>query len=317
MVINIMIKIKSNQYVHSTMTTTTTVWSSTSAPASSSYTYHRHSCLCHFKKNDIYLRLLLQVHRIKKDCFVQAGDVSGDNSGVSNGDANLMDESFKFKHSSAGFLGAASGGQDQNGSQFYVTLKAMPAMDGRFCIFGRVISGFRAFKKMNKMPITYMGRPLPDEKTGKKDLLIESGVWDVKDEKNCTVGKSTSTKEEEAADAGAGAAGSSDEEPVVPNPTHIELDTGDASKEEIDAAATKMQATFRGKKARAAVKERRSSQEIVPKAEVVELDTGDASKEEIDAAATKMQATFRGKKARAATAKKKEEKVHYVSTDNV
>ena len=83
----------------------------------------------------------------------------------------------------------------------------------------------------------------------------------------------------------------------------IQLDIGDATQDEIDAAATKMQATFRGKKAREALDVHKKGSEpeaTDPVEEPIQLDTGDATQQEIDAAATKMQATFRGKKAREA-----------------
>lgn len=56
------------------------------------------------------------------------------------------------------------------------------------------------------------------------------------------------------ADSGAAAASGSGAE-------EIELDTGDATKEEIDAAATKMQATFRGKQARKSTQSMKAEKE--------------------------------------------------------
>ena len=62
-----------------------------------------------------------------------------------------------------------------------------------------------------------------------------------------------------------------------------------ATKEELDAAAAKMQSRYRGRMARKEVELKKL--EASAKAAGVELDVGDASKEELDAAASKMQAT--------------------------
>ena len=60
-----------------------------------------------------------------------------------------------------------------------------------------------------------------------------------------------------AADAAAESGGASGGEAAG----EIELDTGDATKEEIDAAATKMQATFRGKQSRKDVAAKKAEKE--------------------------------------------------------
>jgi len=46
-----------------------------------------------------------------------------------------------LKHDAAGVVSMANVGPDSNGSRFAITLRPMPAMDGRNTVFGRVISG--------------------------------------------------------------------------------------------------------------------------------------------------------------------------------
>mmetsp|Transcript_127453 Transcript_127453/g.366593 ORF Transcript_127453/g.366593 Transcript_127453/m.366593 type:complete len:303 (+) Transcript_127453:115-1023(+) len=94
------------------------------------------------------------VHRIKSGAWVQAGDLvdgSGLHSVAANGEL-LRDESFEFRHDRAGLLGMSNHGKDTNGSQFYITLRELPFLDGKSVIIGRVVSGMRAVWKINRVP---------------------------------------------------------------------------------------------------------------------------------------------------------------------
>lgn len=103
------------------------------------------------------------VHRVKPGSWVQAGDLvdgSGRNSEAFQG-GFLRHESFQIQHDRAGLLGMANHGKDTNGSQFYITLRELPFLDGKSVIFGRVISGMRTLLKISKMK-TKNERPAVD-----------------------------------------------------------------------------------------------------------------------------------------------------------
>jgi len=105
------------------------------------------------------------VHRIKAGAWVQAGDLvdgSGKNSAAANGEL-LRHESFQIPHDRSGLLGMSNNGKDTNGSQFYITVRDLPFLDGRSVIFGRVIGGMRTIMKMSKMP-TKNERPVQEVK---------------------------------------------------------------------------------------------------------------------------------------------------------
>jgi len=101
------------------------------------------------------------VHRVKKGAWIQAGDLV-DGSGLHSKAAEgsfIRHESYKIPHDRGGLVGMASQGKDTNGSQFYITLREMPFLDGRSVIIGRVISGMRVIHKISKLP-TRNERPL-------------------------------------------------------------------------------------------------------------------------------------------------------------
>lgn len=103
------------------------------------------------------------VHRVKAGAFIQAGDLvdgSGLNS-VAHSGVSLRHESFQVKHDRGGLLGMANHGKDTNGSQFYITLRELPFLDGKSAIFGRVISGMRTIRRISKVA-TVNERPTND-----------------------------------------------------------------------------------------------------------------------------------------------------------
>jgi cyclophilin family peptidyl-prolyl cis-trans isomerase len=53
----------------------------------------------------------------------------------------------------------ANAGPDSNGSQFFVTLAEARHLDGKHVVFGRVISGFRVFEAIAKVPTNSADRP--------------------------------------------------------------------------------------------------------------------------------------------------------------
>lgn len=93
------------------------------------------------------------VHRVKAGCWIQAGDlVDGSGRNSEGGDGSLLrHESFSVPHDRPGLLGMCCHGKDTIGSQFYVTLRELPYLDGKFCVIGRVISGMRTIIRIGKM----------------------------------------------------------------------------------------------------------------------------------------------------------------------
>ena len=102
-----------------------------------------------------------RVHRIVEDFVIQAGDfVSGDGSGgESIYGKSFIDENFTRRHAHAGVLSMANHGRNTNGSQFFVTLKPCPHLDGKHVVFGQVVEGMEVVRAIAKVPTDLYEKP--------------------------------------------------------------------------------------------------------------------------------------------------------------
>ena len=72
------------------------------------------------------------------------------NSGTTVGVAEIT----KKRKNGPGAVGLAhSGSAKDASSQFYITLRAAPSLDGRFAVFGRVIKGLDVAAKIQKSDV--------------------------------------------------------------------------------------------------------------------------------------------------------------------
>ncbi|NXD07947.1 NKTR protein, partial [Nothocercus nigrocapillus] len=147
-------------------------------------------------------------HRVVKNFMIQGGDFSEGNGkgGESIYGGYFKDENFILKHDRAFLLSMANRGKHTNGSQFFITTKPAPHLDGVHVVFGLVISGFEVIEQIENLKTDTASRPYADVR------VIDCGVLVTKSAKDALEKKRKVCSDSEGSDSSSSSSESSSSE---------------------------------------------------------------------------------------------------------
>jgi len=95
-------------------------------------------------------------HRVIKNFMIQTGDPTETGRGGESIWKKPFRDEFKpgYTFDKAGILAMANRGANTNGSQFFITTKPAPWLNGYYTIFGKVVDGMKVVKKIENVPTT-------------------------------------------------------------------------------------------------------------------------------------------------------------------
>ncbi|KAM3928265.1 NK-tumor recognition protein isoform 1-T1 [Leptodactylus fuscus] len=157
-------------------------------------------------------------HRVVKNFMIQGGDFSEGNGkgGESVFGGYFKDENFILKHDRAFLLSMANRGKHTNGSQFFITTKPAPHLDGVHVVFGLVISGFEVIEQIESLKTDAASRPYADVR------VIDCGILGAKSTKDEKV--KVATSETESSDSSSKSSSSSSSSESSSSESEAELE---------------------------------------------------------------------------------------------
>lgn len=109
-------------------------------------------------------------HRVIKDFMIQGGDPDG--TGRGNPGYKFMDETNdSLVHDKKGILSMANAGPGTNGSQFFITHKETPFLDGRHTVFGAVVEGLNVVDSIANVETGTGDKPVVDVVMNKVEII--------------------------------------------------------------------------------------------------------------------------------------------------
>ncbi|HTZ38275.1 MAG TPA: peptidylprolyl isomerase [Stellaceae bacterium] len=113
----------------------------------------------------------LAFHRVIDGFMAQGGDPKGDGTG---GSGHPLRAEFSSEHFVRGVVGMARASDPNSAdSQFFIMYAAAPALDGKYTIFGKVVSGMEYVDRLRKGDPAHNGMVVNPDKIVKMQVAAD------------------------------------------------------------------------------------------------------------------------------------------------
>ncbi len=120
----------------------------------------------------------LTFHRVKKNFMIQGGDPTGTGMGGESIWGKPFEDETKPEvvFDRPGLLAMANSGPSTNGSQFFITTVPTPWLNGKHTIFGEVVSGMDAVKKIEGVKTDASDKPVEPQNILSASVQVPTGA---------------------------------------------------------------------------------------------------------------------------------------------
>lgn len=157
-------------------------------------------------------------HRNMAGFMIQGGDPSGKGKGGESAQGGFLEDEFSGEHShnKRGIVSMANNGENQNGSQFFITYSKQEHLDEQYCIIGHIIDGFATLEKMERVPVGKKNRPIEDIIIQRVHIHANPLAQEADDDDEDMEGEDFSGAKQEARDVVASKRGKGDDDGSQP-----------------------------------------------------------------------------------------------------
>eukprot|EP00474_Spongospora_subterranea_P005729 CRZ06187.1 hypothetical protein [Spongospora subterranea] len=114
-------------------------------------------------------------HRLIKNFMVQGGDPTGTGRGGESAWKVPFRDELKngLKHDDRGVLSMANSGPDSNNSQFFITMRATPHLNGKHTVFGSLVGGDETLDAIEAIAVDRNDRPVVEVKILSTEVFMD------------------------------------------------------------------------------------------------------------------------------------------------
>ena len=117
-------------------------------------------CLCTGEKNENLFYKGTIINKVIKNFVIKGGKIGDGCNSIYDG--FFEDENYYYAHCREGLLSMANNGKNKNGTEFMITLKYLPWLDGKHTVFGKVIKGLEVIKEIANIETDNEDKPIID-----------------------------------------------------------------------------------------------------------------------------------------------------------